>query len=616
MSPPTPFTIWITGLSASGKTTLGSALSRHLTASDRAAVWLDGEEIRRRLDRPYGFTREERVLVVDKIGEMAAEANGDGQIAVVSTTSHVLSSRKAVRKRLQNFFEIYLKCPPQVCAARDYKGQYRRAFDGEIDNFVGVTEPYEESSRVELVIDTAALSADEALAAAVAALADARVLPPPPPGEGKLTMPYERTIVFVSGSPYSGKSRLGHMLATDEHCLFSYATSSPGDFFDRDGRLLSPSGDTLGRLVKLVRTICGHLSGEVVGGRRWLGDDQLAGYDYGAFAQQVEKGISPAIDAGGFYRLWDSCLQAARRDGEKSTYTVVETENAHDPRLVSSLRRAIPNARVFVVLRAPGEQFLSLKADILVRGPRDPSSPGVLSGRRNLLGEYIHGLQDSTRSLARGYAAGDERLVMPVVFKDLHHLSEEGAAAIAEFIHGAGPRAEALTGHLIAVSNPSSPLTNRYLSLDSQTQSFFTPERQTHLPVTISKTSPEKFMAGWETALGRLHAPVHEYLTGVANGLAPGLLRGTLQLPAVLAGALLFGVKEVRTGAGMRQRLRFRRHGVTNVLRTAHWLVRLLGWQLVGRRLSSRRRSLVLHRATPPDRDPGARRRNGPERLG
>lgn len=178
MNLPKPLAVWITGLSASGKTTLGGALVRHLTASGLAAVWLDGAEIRGRLDRSYGYSREERVLVVDKIGEMAAEVNDAGQIAVVSTISHVQSARTAVRTRLKNFFEIYLNCPPEVCATRDYKGQYRRAFDGELDNFVGVTEPYEESSKVELAIDTAALSADEVLASAIAALTHAKVLPP------------------------------------------------------------------------------------------------------------------------------------------------------------------------------------------------------------------------------------------------------------------------------------------------------------------------------------------------------------------------------------------------------------------------------------------------------
>jgi hypothetical protein len=389
------------------------------------------------------------------------------------------------------------------------------------------------------------------------------------------------------------------MLATDEGCLFSYATPSPGDFFDCDGRLLSPRGETAGRLIELVLTMCRHMSGEIVRGRRWLGADQLYGYDYGAFAEQVEKGISPDIDAGGFYRLWDSCLQAARLDGEKGSYTVVETEHLHDPRLVSSLHRAIPNARVFVVLREPREQFVSLKADILVRGPRGPGFPGTLSGRRNLLGEYIHGFQESTRSLVHGYTNDDERLVMPVVFNDLDHLSDEAAAAIAEFVHGPGLSAKALTRHLILFSNPSHPLTNRYLSLDRESQSYFRSERQTHLPITISRTDPKAFMNGWETDLAALHTPVHQYLTGTTHGLTLGLLRGLAQLPATLAGALLFGVKEVRTGVGVSRRLRFRRHGVAIVVRTARWLVRLLGWQLVGRRISSRRRPLVLHHASP-----------------
>ncbi len=94
--------------------------------------------------------------------------------------------------------------------------------------------------------------------------------------------------------------------------------------------------------------------------------------------------------------------------------------------------------------------------------------------------------------------------------------------------------------------------------------------------------------------------PVQDYLRGATDGLTLGLLRGLFQLPAILAGALLHGVKEVRTGAGVRRRLRYRRHGVAHVLRTAVWLSRLLGWQILGRRLSSRTRPQVLHSSALP----------------
>ena len=165
-----PCTIWITGLSASGKTTLGRGLYDYFKSRGVASVLLDGEEVRKRLDREYGYSTKERVLVVEHIGNMAEKTVRQGELAIISTISHVYSARLAVRKRLGNLFEIYLKCPPAVCAQRDTKGQYVRAMRGEVENFIGVTEPYQESPNPELVIDTSAVSAKDALAAAIKAV--------------------------------------------------------------------------------------------------------------------------------------------------------------------------------------------------------------------------------------------------------------------------------------------------------------------------------------------------------------------------------------------------------------------------------------------------------------
>lgn len=168
-----PYTIWITGLSSSGKTTLAGGLHEHFKSLGVHSVWLDGEEVRKHLGRDYGYSIEERVLVVQQIGIMAADTICQGKNAIVSTISHVYSARLAVRNRLENFFEIYLKCPPEVCAQRDTKGNYFRAMRGELNHFVGVTEPYQESPNPELVIDTASVSAKETLAAAIEAVSSA-----------------------------------------------------------------------------------------------------------------------------------------------------------------------------------------------------------------------------------------------------------------------------------------------------------------------------------------------------------------------------------------------------------------------------------------------------------
>lgn len=155
-------TIWITGLSGSGKSTLARALARELQDT-HAVVLLDGDDFRARLDREYGHTVEERFAVLGLLVERAREENLKGRAVVVATISHKQAMRAHARCRLARFLEVYLDCSADVCAARDPKGLYRRARGGEYACFPGVTEPYERSPAVELVLDTAALPVESAL---------------------------------------------------------------------------------------------------------------------------------------------------------------------------------------------------------------------------------------------------------------------------------------------------------------------------------------------------------------------------------------------------------------------------------------------------------------------
>ena len=156
----TPGTIWITGLSASGKTTLGQRLQEDLLSRGiEEVVLLDGEVIRERI-KSFGYSPEKRNEVVFKVAELALEYNRQGKIVVVAAITHQRETRANVRKYLDRYMEAYLKCPVEVCAARDYKGNYQKAFSGELDNFVGVTFPYEESDP-ELVLDTYKKSIEE-----------------------------------------------------------------------------------------------------------------------------------------------------------------------------------------------------------------------------------------------------------------------------------------------------------------------------------------------------------------------------------------------------------------------------------------------------------------------
>ncbi|MBC8373132.1 MAG: adenylyl-sulfate kinase [Phycisphaerae bacterium] len=156
-----PGTIWITGIPASGKTTLGKCLYEALLSRGISNVeWLDGEEVRKRLKDMYGFSTDDRTEVARYVIKLVREYNTEGKVVLVSTISHRIETRSWIRSEIDRFMEVYLKCSAGVCAARDYKDHYRKAFNGEYSNFPGVSEPYEESDP-ELVLDTANSSVSE-----------------------------------------------------------------------------------------------------------------------------------------------------------------------------------------------------------------------------------------------------------------------------------------------------------------------------------------------------------------------------------------------------------------------------------------------------------------------
>ena len=157
-----PGVVWITGLSASGKSTAGEHLYGKLQNIGVANIeLLDGEELRTRLDRKYGHSVEERMAIAENIVRIAADKIKSGTLLIVSTISHKLAMRKMVRDEVELFMEVYLKCPVEVCAARDCKGNYERAFAGKCGTFIGVNEPYELSVHPELVLDTSKLDIEE-----------------------------------------------------------------------------------------------------------------------------------------------------------------------------------------------------------------------------------------------------------------------------------------------------------------------------------------------------------------------------------------------------------------------------------------------------------------------
>lgn len=156
-------TIWLTGLSGSGKSTIAVELECALVENKHQAYILDGDNIRHGLNKNLGFSPEDRAENIRRIGEVAKLFTDANIITITAFISPYKEDRDNARK-LQNegeFIEIYVKCPLNVCEQRDVKGLYKKARAGEIKEFTGISAPYEEPSSPEMTIDTSLMPVEE-----------------------------------------------------------------------------------------------------------------------------------------------------------------------------------------------------------------------------------------------------------------------------------------------------------------------------------------------------------------------------------------------------------------------------------------------------------------------
>jgi adenylylsulfate kinase len=142
--------VWFTGLSGSGKSTIAVEVEKQLIKKGRAVYRLDGDNVRHGLNSDLGFTKEERDENIRRIAEVAALFKDAGIITLVSFISPYRKKRKFARKRAgsDSFIEVYVKADVETCAERDPKGLYEKAKKGEIENFTGISAPYEEPEKL------------------------------------------------------------------------------------------------------------------------------------------------------------------------------------------------------------------------------------------------------------------------------------------------------------------------------------------------------------------------------------------------------------------------------------------------------------------------------------
>jgi adenylyl-sulfate kinase len=148
------FTLWFTGLSGAGKSTLAAAVSAELRGRGIPVEVLDGDEVRQNLSRGLGFSREDSDTNIRRIGYVAKLLARNGVAVITAAISPYRAIRDEVREEIGAFVEVYVKASLDECIRRDTKGLYRRALAGEIPQFTGVSDPYEEPLAPELVIDT------------------------------------------------------------------------------------------------------------------------------------------------------------------------------------------------------------------------------------------------------------------------------------------------------------------------------------------------------------------------------------------------------------------------------------------------------------------------------
>lgn len=151
------FVIWFTGLPASGKTTIASAFAEDLKNIGYRVELLDGDWVRRTINVDAGFTREEREQHLLRVAWISRLLARNGIIVLCSFVSPYRDTRGKIRNIIEEevpFFEIYVKCSLEECIKRDPKGLYKKALSGEILHFTGVSDPYEEPEKPDLVIDT------------------------------------------------------------------------------------------------------------------------------------------------------------------------------------------------------------------------------------------------------------------------------------------------------------------------------------------------------------------------------------------------------------------------------------------------------------------------------
>ena len=172
------FTLWFTGLSGAGKTTISQIVENELRDRGSRVEVLDGDVVRENLSKGLGFSKEDRDTNIRRIAFVADLLSRNGVPVITAAISPYRELRDEARELMgDRFIEVFVKASVEVCAERDVKGLYEKAFKGEIKEFTGVSDPYEPPLNPELTLDTEHDSAEEDAARVIAMLEERQLIP-------------------------------------------------------------------------------------------------------------------------------------------------------------------------------------------------------------------------------------------------------------------------------------------------------------------------------------------------------------------------------------------------------------------------------------------------------
>ncbi len=173
------FTLWFTGLSGAGKTTVSKIIAEELRARGMKVEILDGDVVRENLSKGLGFSKEDRDTNIRRIGWVCQVLSRNGVVAIGAAISPYRAIRDEIRGKIGRFVEVYAECPLDVLAERDVKGLYKKAMRGEIKNFTGVDDPYEAPLNPEVVINSDRENVQESVSKILTKLEELGYIPQP-----------------------------------------------------------------------------------------------------------------------------------------------------------------------------------------------------------------------------------------------------------------------------------------------------------------------------------------------------------------------------------------------------------------------------------------------------